>query len=164
MQRQSLGRVGIGLTFLLSVAPSAVCVSAPAVTPPMAQIVRARRAHFKELGRAMKALADQLRESHPDWSIVVRDSNRMTRLAGDLPGWFPVGSGPESGLTTRARASIWAEPTGFTHASQVLAARVRDLASAVSSRDRPLAHARAVAVGRACGSCHRQFRAHSSWW
>lgn len=141
-----------------------LCVAARADTPLAAQAIRSRHAHFKELGRAMKSLTDQLRRSQPDWAVVLDRANAVAALSGALPRWFPAGSGPAHGVKTRARASIWSEPAQFARASQTLSSRAQDLLQAVASRDRASARARAAAVGHACGSCHRQFRAHFSWW
>lgn len=128
------------------------------------QIVHARQAHFKSLGRSLKSLRDQIRHSQPNWSIVATDAHRIEHLAAALPAWFPAGSGKGHGVKTRARAAIWANPRAFAQAARILLSRAQSLTQAAGARDRRALELRARALGQACGSCHRRFRARSSWW
>jgi cytochrome c556 len=128
------------------------------------QIVHARQAHFKSLGRSLKSLRDQIRRSQPDWNIVGTDADRIQRLATALPSWFPAGSGKRQGVKTRARAAIWAHPRAFAQAARIFLSRAQGLTQAAGGRDRRTLELRARALGRACGNCHRRFRARHSWW
>ena len=128
------------------------------------QLVHARQAHFKSLGRSLKSLRDQIRRSQPDWSIVAADTDRIQHLAGALPTWFPAGSGKGHGVKTRARAAIWAHPRAFAQAARTFLSRAQGLTQAAGGRDRRALALRARALGQACGSCHRRFRARHSWW
>ncbi len=128
------------------------------------QIVHARQAHFKSLGRSLKSLRDQIRRSQPDWSIVATDADRIQHLAAALPTWFPAGSGKGHGVKTRARAAVWAHPRAFARAARIFLSRAQSLTQAAGGRDRRALELRARALGQACGSCHRRFRARHSWW
>jgi cytochrome c556 len=128
------------------------------------QIVHARQAHFKALGRATKALRDQIRRSHPDWSLVASEASRIERLASALPSWFPAGSGKGHGVRTRARAAIWAHPREFARAARTLLNRAQNLTRAAASHDARALASNSRTLGQACGGCHRRFRARSSWW
>ena len=128
------------------------------------QIVHARQGHFKTLGRTAKSLRDQIWRSHPVWTVVANDANRIERLASALPSWFPAGSGKGHGVRTRASATIWSQPQLFARAAQRLLNRAKDLNRAATSRNLRALRLRTRALGQACASCHRRFRAHSSWW
>ena len=128
------------------------------------QIVHARQNHFKTLGRTFKSLRDQIGRSRPNWNLVADDANRIERLAAALPSWFPAGSGQGSGVRTRASATIWSQPQVFARAARKLLTRAQDLRQAAAGRDLRALRLRARALGQACGSCHRRFRAHGSWW
>lgn len=129
-----------------------------------AAIVHARQEHFRMLGRTAKSLRDQMWRGKPDWNIVARDANEIQRLAKALPNWFPAGSGQGHGVKTKARAVIWTKPQAFTQAAQRLMNNAQSLAQAAASHDVRALRMRERAVGQACGSCHRQFRARRSWW
>ncbi len=128
------------------------------------QIVRARQDHFKTLGRTVKSLRGQMRRSHPDWAVVTNDTHQIESLASALPNWFPAGSGKGHGVRTKARSAIWTNPRVFTQAAQTLLTRAQGLTQAADSRDLRALALRTRGLGQACGSCHRRFRAHRSWW
>lgn len=128
------------------------------------QIVHARQDHFKTLGRTFKSLRDQIGRSRPNWNLVADDANRIERLAAALPSWFPAGSGEGSGVRTRASATIWSQPRVFARAARKLLTRAQAVHRAAAGRDLGALRVRTRALGQACGSCHRRFRAHGSWW
>ncbi len=128
------------------------------------QIVHARQIHFKTLGKTAKSLRDQIWRSHPNWNVVANDANQIERLASALPSWFPAGSGKGHGIRTRASATIWSQPQQFARAARRLFNRAKDLNQAAAGRNLRALRLRIRALGQACASCHRRFRAHSSWW
>lgn len=128
------------------------------------QIVHARQSHFKTLGRTAKSLRDQIWRSRPNWTVVANDVNQIERLAFALPSWFPAGSGKGHGVRTRASAAIWSQPQLFARATRTLLNRAKDLNRAATSRDLRALRLRTRTLGQACASCHRRFRARSSWW
>jgi cytochrome c556 len=128
------------------------------------QIIHARQNHFRALGRTFKSLRDQTWGSRPNWRIVASDADQIERLASALPNWFPPGSGQGHGVKTRASKAIWARPQAFARAAQRLLNQARGLQQASVRRDRRALVFRTRELGHACGSCHRQFRARSSWW
>lgn len=128
------------------------------------QIVHARQNHFRALGRLTKSLRDQIDRSRPNWRVVSSDTRRIERLASALPDWFPAGSGKGHGIKTRARAAIWANPREFARAARALLDRAHGLTQAAARHDLRALRLRIRGLGQACDSCHRRFRAHSSWW
>lgn len=130
----------------------------------MSQIVHARQNHFKALGRTSKSLRDQIWRSRPNWRAVAIDTRRLERLASALPSWFPAGSGKRHGIRTRARAAIWARPAAFAQAARRLLDRAQGLSRAAAGHDLHALRLGTRQLGHACDSCHRQFRARSSWW
>lgn len=155
---------GFRRPMLLIAALLAIGATGVAGAAGLPQIVHARQARFKSLGRSLKSLRDQIRHSQPDWSIVAADADRIERLASALPTWFPAGSGKGHGVKTRARPAIWSHPRAFAQAARIFLSRARSLTQAAGSHDRRALGLRARALGQACGSCHRRFRARHSWW
>ncbi len=153
----------IGAALLIGIATSAGAADHPNPAE-VAQLVHARQDHFHALGKATKSLREQIGRANPDWALVASDANQIERLAAALPTWFPAGSGRGHGIKTKARAKIWAQPQAFASAAKTLSTRAQDLAQIVASHDPRALRLSARALGQACGSCHHQFRAHSSWW
>jgi cytochrome c556 len=141
----------------------ALCVlgSANARVP---QIAHARRNQFHALGKANKALRDEIGRSHPNWRLVATEANQIESLAVELPSWFPAGSGKSPGNKTRARVEVWTSPQAFAQAAQRLLERSKDVTRAAANEDLRRIRLDARGLGEACASCHRGFRAHSSWW
>lgn len=147
----------VGAALMLGAAGSASAAGIP-------QIIHARQANLHRMGRLAKSLRDQIWRSRPNWGIVVSDANQIEQLAAALPNWFPAGSGQGHGIKTRASAAIWAKPQAFAQAAHRLLASSQNLAAAAARHDRRAMALRSRELGRACGSCHREFRARSSWW
>jgi cytochrome c556 len=123
-----------------------------------ADAIKARHDHFKEMGGAAKALGDQFKSGAPDAAIVKAQAAKLATTAATLPTWFPAGTGPESGVKTRALPVIWTDKAGFSAAAKTLAAETAKLNSLAAAGDMAGAGAQMQAVGAACGGCHKKFR------
>ena len=108
---------------------------------PAGKAVAARHQNYKQLGGAFKALTDELKKDTPDKAVIAASAAKMKALAGQIPSWFPKGSGPESGAKTDAKPDIWKDPNGFAAAGDL---------EAVKGQVR--------ATGGACKNCHDKFR------
>ena len=83
----------------------------PARTP--AQLVQARQASYKQILGAFKGINDQLKASDPALPTIRQHSAVIARLAPQVSGWFPAGTGAEAGVRTRAKAEIWSSRPAF---------------------------------------------------
>jgi len=125
----------------------------------VADAIKARHGHFHDMGSDFKAAGDQLKSAAPDLNVVKASAAKVKDAAAQLPSWFPPGTGPESGLKTRAKAEIWKDPQGFSaaaHSFQV--ATVKLAALTQSSTDLGAIRAQFKATGEACGACHDKYR------
>ena len=113
---------------------------------------------YRETGAAFKSINDQLKSKTPA-KIMLRSSARTIANAGrDQHKWFPAGSGPESGLKTKAKAAIWTDQAGFG-AAQAKFQREADLMlKVVETGDQAQMQKQAKALGQTCSSCHAKFR------
>jgi cytochrome c556 len=143
--------IGLAATVLMTVVGIAVAAD-------VASIVDARQAHFKEIGKAAKAIQDEMKQSSPDLALIHRQAQVIDSLAPRLPAWFPAGSGPESSRTTKAKSDVWTNSDGFRRVANDFAiqARAFDLASAQTSM--PAIAAAGGRMGQDCKTCHQQFR------
>jgi cytochrome c556 len=123
-----------------------------------AAVIKARQAHLKEMGGAMKAIGDQLKSGAVDNAAVTTAAGKIDLLAKDLPSWFPAGTGPEAGVKTAAKPEIWAKPADFKAAADRLADEADKLVAVAAMGDAAAIGGQLQATGKACGSCHKQFR------
>jgi cytochrome c556 len=128
----------------------------PARTP--AQLIQNRQAGYKQINAAFRAVLEQSRASEPDLAAIRQHSATIARLAPRVSGWFPRGTGPETGVRTRAKAEIWTNPEAFRSASVNLVVAARRLDAAARGSDMAAIRAAFQALGRSCSGCHDQFR------
>lgn len=142
----------------LSIGLFASSYAAYAASPAATAAVNARKANFKEIGGAFKSINDELKSGAPDLNTVrplARDL--AARSASQLKN-FPKGSGPESGLKTRAMAEVWKDWAGFSKLQNDMVRAANTLnASAIKGDVTGMTAARTV-LGGTCKSCHDRFR------
>lgn len=128
----------------------------PARSP--AQLIQNRQAGYKQIGAAFRGIQEQVRASEPNLATLRQHTAALARLAPQVSGWFPAGTGPEAGVRTRALPLIWANGHAFRTASVNLVVAARQLDTASRGTDLAAIRAAAQALGRTCGGCHDQFR------
>lgn len=125
----------------------------PAPTTPR-EFHKMREARMGQGGRALAGLT-QAADSGAELSTQAERVAILTRLAADLPGFFPAGSGGEA---TEARPEIWSDPAGFQSAIARFDAGARALASAAAAGDRTAFVSALTETRAACGACHDAYR------
>lgn len=131
---------------------------APALAQTGAAAVQARQANFKQLGGAFKAINDELKMDRPSVAVLQANSTKINSLAGQLPRWFPKGSGPGAGVKTGAKGEIWADAGGFATAARNFQAQAAQLQKIAAGGDADAVRAQARATGGTCEGCHDKFR------
>ncbi len=123
-----------------------------------AAIMEARHEYYEEMGRAMKGISDQLKAGSPDVAAIQRHAALIAGYAPRIPGWFPEGSGPETGRKTRAKAEIWQEPEAFRAAQQRLERASAEFHRTAQIGDVDAIRAALPELGNSCKNCHDRFR------
>jgi cytochrome c556 len=124
-----------------------------------AAAIQVRQAGMKQIGRNFKAINDQMHGGAPDGAIVAAAAHELAGLALKAPGWFPAGSGPDSGVKTAAKPDIWSQTADFRAKAQALAAATRTLDAAAAKGGDPAALQPLVQqVGGACKACHTAYK------
>jgi cytochrome c556 len=126
-----------------------------AATPLETQ--KARHEHYEELGKAFKAVRDQMNASDPDFASLEKNALVISNASIDQQQWFPKGTGPEAGKT-RALPEIWSKPADFEAAQKMLSDRAPKLLAAVKTKDVAAVKAAFKETGGACKNCHDTFR------
>ena len=118
----------------------------------------ARHDNYQKLGKAFKALNDELKKDAPDKAVVSASTGTMLSLVNALPTWFPRGSGVEARPMSEAKANIWTDAAGFSAAASALQVQVSKLNQAAASGDIAAVKAQIRPTGGACKGCHDKYR------
>lgn len=157
-------RMGMGVSVALAVGLGVAAGGALAhehLEPPKGPMQKAaftRHENFKQQGAAFKAILDELKKGDPDKAVIAGNATKLKGLAGQLPTWFPKGSGAESGYKTDAKPEVWADAAGFSAAASRLQAETVKFDQVAQSGDLDAIKAQARAVGGACKNCHDKYR------
>lgn len=130
-----------------------------AATPTPTQIITGRQANYKNIGRANKAINDELRKSAPSMAVIQQNAAVLDALAPRVPLWFPKGTGPEAGVKTAALPVIWQRIPEFKADAAKFANAAHILRAAAAAGDVNRVRAATAALGQTCRACHETFRA-----
>lgn len=149
------------ITFISLCTPLLLWGSNIAATPPdAAVIIEARQQDFKEMGRAMKFFREGLRgDVLPPAEQRIAAAAVISRYAGSIAGWFPEGTGAESGIDTDALPYIWKNGEKFAAIDQQLISAANALQEVASSTDHATLQKQVRAVAGTCNQCHDSYRA-----
>lgn len=151
-----------GVIVVGSLLSSAVALGQLAAAPPdpaaVQKIVDARVAKYKQIGKANKAIRDELSQAQPNLGNVQANARVIEALAKQIPGWFPRGSGQQPGVDSEARPIIWQQVPTFKQSAAGLAGAAHQAAAAAASGNLDATKAAAANIGNACKACHDTFR------
>ena len=123
-----------------------------------ADIVKGRQAGMMLSGVAMASIKAAIDAGQPPASQ--RFSTRaLARWSHALPGLFPAGSGPDSGVTSGARAEVWTDRAGFEAKAAAYAEAADHLAELAGGEDAAAFSAQWTVVRASCQSCHDGYKA-----
>jgi cytochrome c556 len=142
------------LVVLLLLSATGAAAAAPNVTAA----IKARQANYKEIGGAFKAIKDELKSGSPNLAAIRQPARELASRAAQALTYFPRGSGPESGLKTRAKAQIWSEQAKFVALQQQMIAAAKTLDGAAAAGDVGRMQAARDSLGATCKSCHDRYR------
>jgi len=131
---------------------------ASALAATAAGTISARQVNYKQIGKAFKAIQDETRKSAPSFALIRANARTIHGLAQRIPRWFPRGSGPETGVRTRALPIIWQQPAQFRQSAANLVRAARALDAAAARGDAGATQAAATGLGEACKACHLTYR------
>jgi cytochrome c556 len=150
--------VGIGAAVAAGGAFAHVHDKMPANASPATKAAYARHENFEKMGAAFKRLNDELKKGAPDKAVVAANSKTVASYAGQLPTWFPRGSGVEARPLSEAKADIWRDAAGFTTAASNLQAQATKLNQLAATGDLDAVKGQVRNTGMACKGCHDKYR------
>jgi cytochrome c556 len=145
---------------LASLAMAALCGVAYAQRPApnAAATIQARQGNYKQMAGALHEILEQLHSGTPDVAQIRPRAALLADRSVRVLGWFPRGTGAETGVRTRAKPEIWSNPAGFRQAGATFVVAARALNAAAQAGDVARIRAAVPGVTRACGGCHDLFR------
>jgi cytochrome c556 len=149
----------MSLKFGVPLASIALLLAGTAVAAGAADAIAARQANFKAIGKANKALRDELAKPAPDAAALKANADALVAAAGKVGGFFPRGSGPESGVQTKALPVIWEKSGDFNKVLKQFAANAKLVQAAATKGDTAQLNVVLGQLGQTCKGCHDQFRA-----
>ena len=147
---------GARIVAVLALLGGAAALSA--ATLSAADAVAARKANFKEIGGAFKSINDELKAEAPDVTRLQSPARTIAQRSSRIKDHFPAGSGPDSGLKTKARPEIWSKQVEFGKYREAMVISASALDKAVGSGDLAAITKARDALGTSCQGCHNQFR------
>jgi cytochrome c556 len=124
-----------------------------------AEVVNVRQQGFKKIGAAFKVIHKELSGPAPDAAKVAAAAADIKASTNAIDGWFPVGSGPELGVKTQAKAEIWTDAKGFAATRAAFVRQVEKTTRQLGDpRERAAWKDSSAALGQACKDCHDSYR------
>ena len=142
-------------------APEAAAAAEEVLLPngltPKVQI-ETRQAQLKKMGKAFKAISDQLKSGSPDVAAIQEAAASVPVESAGMEDWFPEGTGPDSGVKTDALPAIWENRADFEQKLADFRAASDELAAIAPGGDVAAIGAAFQKTGGACKSCHDKYR------
>lgn len=120
--------------------------------------IETRQAQLKKMGRAFKAISDQLKASSPDLAQIQVAAVAVPEEAAGMVDWFPTGTGPETGIETEALPIIWEEKADFNDKVAAMQAAAAKLDTIAQDGDVAAVGAAFQTTGGTCKACHDKYR------
>ena len=141
-----------------SAASQALPPSMSAVSGDTAKrIMHERHEGMEAIGKANKAMRDELQKDSPQLSVVEASATKIANLAREASNWFHKGTGPEAG-NTGAKPEIWQNPQDFSTKLAAFQSNARAFDDAAKTNDLGQIKARLGPLGDSCKACHDKYR------
>ena len=119
-----------------------------------ADVIQKRQDAMKGNSAAAKAIKGAVETK--DYATVEAKAKDIMGTADKIVSLFPKGSTTGK---TKAKPEIWEKPDEFSKAAKNLGKAASELASAAKAGNADDVDVKVKALGEACNSCHKQFRA-----
>jgi cytochrome c556 len=127
-----------------------------AATP--AEKIAERQENFKAVGRANKAIRDELAKPAPNLAVI-NNNARTLHVTARRIGWlFGRDTGPQSGVRTGALPIIWTQFPDFRSKHIAFTNAARDLEAAARTNNAATVRTALATLGGTCKACHDVYR------
>jgi cytochrome c556 len=149
--------VGLAGFCALSSVSSVIAQDAPTPEQQAQRAVDLRQGLFKVQAFAFGPTGAMLKGAPFDAAVAMKTAQRIEITSGMIADVFQTDT-RKFQLKTKARDSIWTSMPDFTAKANDLVKASTDLEAAAKTGDKGATLKAAAAVGKACGSCHDDYR------
>jgi cytochrome c556 len=132
--------------------------TALAAATEVTEAIKSRKANYKEIGGAFKTLNDEIKTGAPSIDTIQPLAIDLLKRGSMQMNFFPIGSGPDSGEKTRAKAAIWTEQENFRKIHEEFIQSAQKLDHAIETGDLAAIAGAQKSLGATCKSCHDRYR------
>lgn len=150
----------LGLAVFCSLAAASVGIAQNGPANPQAQAqaaVKLRKAVFDVQSYAFAPMGAMLKGAPFDAATAELAAERIQMTSAMIPEVFKFDT-RKFNIQTKARDGIWTSMADFQQKARDLHEAAVNLEAAAKSGDADMTKQAAIAVGKACGSCHDEFR------
>ena len=124
-----------------------------------AKIAHERHESFEAIGKAMKAMGDELKKGEgASIDTIKASAAKINDSAPKIAGWFPPGSGVAVAPKSDALPAIWEKPAEFQTAVQKFVDEAAKFNTLAQAGDLATIGGGMKALGGTCKGCHDQFK------
>ena len=145
--------VAIAAGVLIGVASQAFAVDEPE------NMIKYRQSVMKAIGGHTGAIAGVVKGEVSFVGHVAAHARGINEMSKLIPQLFPKGTDNATMKDTRALPAIWEDPSKFETAARNLETESAKLIEVAQGGDVATIGAQLENVGKACGACHKPFRA-----
>jgi cytochrome c556 len=136
-----------------------IAITGAVAGPAEVAQIKPRQDKLRDMGGALKAIADDIKRGRIDWdNTVIPNAQTIKDRSVYLLNWFPKGSGPESHVKTYALPVIWQKPDDFAKLAKAMQAEAAKLNQVAGAKDEAALKAQVIATGKTCKACHDTYR------
>ena len=138
-------------------AEAAAPLGAPVAGEEAKRLMHVRHEGMEDIGDATKVLSRELKSDGPDLAKVRENAATIARLAPEVTGWFPPGTGPEAGKTD-AKPEIWQKREDFAAKRDAFQRAAQAFNAAAQGNDLAAVRSAFGELGKSCKACHDPYR------
>jgi cytochrome c556 len=155
-----LNRIGVVAALA---AVSALAISQNAGPPnPEAQAksaIETRQGLFKVMSNQMAPIGGMMRNQEFNAELVVKNATRIQTLSEIIPELFTQDTRQFKTIKTLALDGIWNSQADFKTKADALTKAAAGVVAAAKTGDKAATLKAAAEIGKACGTCHDNYRA-----
>ena len=145
--------LAVAVVLVLGLGAQALAVDEPE------NVIKYRQAVLKAIGGHTGAIVAVVKGEVSYLGDVAAHARAIHEMSKLLPGLFPEGTGRDNYPETRALPELWNDWAKFEAAAKDLQVQSATLAEVAEGGDLAAIGAQLQNLGKACGSCHKPFRA-----
>jgi len=121
------------------------------------KVMHERHEGMEQIGKSTKAIHRTLDEASPNVAEIQKAAATVADLASKSSGWFPAGTGPETGKTG-AKPEIWQNQADFSAKDRDFVKAAQAFNSTAASGNLDAIKSGFADLGKTCKACHDKYR------